>query len=235
MTSDPSQASGKAGVLSIAAVVIASAGAAALATYGIVQELVPCIAAGFGSLAVVIGTAPAALRPRVSSGATADKMSELAAAVRRLGELQALSDDARRVLNRDRERELLREAIERDIATRDWNAGLVLVKELADRFGYREDAEQFRKRIESAQAETIERDIADATTELDKLIVNRRWDDARAEANRIRRLFPERARTKNLLDRVEHARRRVRSDVEARFLDAAQSERTDEAMQLLKE
>ena len=64
----------------------------------------------------------------------------------RLGEQQTLSDDARRVLNRRGERDLLRRAIEEDISAEDWDAAMILVKELAERFGYRADAEEFRER-----------------------------------------------------------------------------------------
>ena len=44
--------------------------------------------------------------------------------------------------------EVLR-AIEEDMATGEWDAAMVLVRELAERFGYRADAEEFRARIEA--------------------------------------------------------------------------------------
>jgi hypothetical protein len=59
----------------------------------------------------------AAVRVSVHSG-EAGRLAEVTQALERLAEEQALSDDARRVLNRRRERDILCRAIEEDIARR---------------------------------------------------------------------------------------------------------------------
>jgi hypothetical protein len=69
------------------------------------------------------------------------RMDSLAESVRHLTEQSSLSPEARRVLNRRADRDLLFRAIEEDIAAGDWDAGLVLCDELANRFGYRAEAE----------------------------------------------------------------------------------------------
>ncbi|GIW74845.1 MAG: hypothetical protein KatS3mg103_1367 [Phycisphaerales bacterium] len=56
------------------------------------------------------------------------ELRSIHAQLRSLGEQAALSDDARRVLHRTRERTLLRRAIEEDIAAEDWDAALVLAR-----------------------------------------------------------------------------------------------------------
>jgi len=163
------------------------------------------------------------------------EMVRLRGAVERLHEHQALSDDARRVLNRSRERDLLVGAIEEDITSEDWDAAVVLCNELANRFGYREDAEQFRLRVEQARAQTRDRNVAAAIAALDGLIVQRRWDHGVAHAESIQRLYPDSSRAAGLRQRVENARDRYKTDLERRFLHAAQGENPDEAMSLLKE
>ncbi|MFN0131365.1 MAG: hypothetical protein ACKVW3_02340 [Phycisphaerales bacterium] len=183
-------------------------------------------AVGFGLARLIAGRIPA--NP-------ARELSDLAEAIRAMGEQAALSDDARRVLNRSRERELLRAAIEEDIDTEDWDAALVLVKELAERFGYRADAEEFRQRIEQARYETVQRKVSDAVGRMDTLLVQRRWDQALVEASRIGRLFPDSPRVEGLRHRVEQARAMYKADLERRFLTEAENERVDEAMALLKE
>jgi len=162
-------------------------------------------------------------------------ITQLADAVRRLEDTSTLSPDARRVLNRKNERDLLCRAIEEDMQTQAWDAAIVLCNELSERFGYRADAEEYRTRIEIARAEVTERRLSDAIARLDGLIVQRRWDVALQEAARIGRLFPESPRVENLRPRVEQARRIYKEDLERRFLEAARAERIDEAMVLLKE
>lgn len=195
--------------------------------------------AGYLGLLLVLTTSPIAfllLRTRTAGAvASGDRLADLERAVVRLGEHAALSDDARRVLNRRRERQLLREAIEEDIAAEDWDAAMVLVKELAERFGYRADAEEFRQRIEHARFETIQRRVNEAISHLDALIVQRRWDQAVVEAARIGRLYPDSPRVEGLRHRVEQARHSYKADLERRFLLAAQGGRIDEAMELMRE
>ena len=164
-----------------------------------------------------------------------DDLAALARAVAQMSEQNALSDDARRVLNRKRERELLRAAIDEDIAVEDWDAAMVLVKELAERFGYRSDAEEFRQRIEQARYETVQRKVNEAIARLDGLIGARRWDQATIEAARIGRLYPDSPKVEGLRHRVEHARQLYKSDLERRFLLAAEQDNIPEAMNLLKE
>lgn len=196
--------------------------------------------AGYVGLFLFLTLAPVACTlHRRAKNTTMDtlprQLEALADAVRMLHDQSALSDDARRVLNRRVERDLLCRAIEEDIQTENWDAAIVLCKELADRFGFRTEAEEFRARIETGRAEIQERRVRDSISHLDGLIVQRRWDAALQEAARIHRLFPESPKVERLRDRVLQARAVYKEDLERRFLDAADQSRIDEAMTLLKE
>lgn len=196
-------------------------------------------AVGALGMIVVLAIAPVTwqLRRRAESHRVLNrKVDQLADAFRHLSDSATLSDDARRVLNRQTERDLLCRAIEEDIANQAWDAAIVLCNELADRFGYRADAEEFRARIDLARHEVQERRVGDSIARLDGLIVQRRWDVAVRESMRIQRLFPDSPRIERLRERVDQARRVYKADLERRFLEAANSNnRVDEAMGLLKE
>lgn len=231
---------------------VAAVGAVALAIFGYRSGNDGIVAMGALAIVLVLAVAPisfasvsgvgsggrSAGRPMDGSDGSDPLLVEvvrLRGAVEQLREHQALSDDARRVLNRSRERDLLVGAIEEDIASEDWDAAVVLCNELANRFGYREDAEQFRLRVEEARSQTRDRNVAAAIAALDGLIVQRRWDHGIAHAESIQRLYPDSPRAAGLLQRVENARERYKTDLERRFLHAAQGESPDEAMSLLKE
>lgn len=172
-----------------------------------------------------------------SSGASSleHKVEELVRAVRGIQDQSALSDDARRVLNRRQEREVLCQAIEEDIAAGSYDAALTLIRELADRCGYRADAETFRRAIDHARAATVEQELTDAIGSIDGLIMQRRFDQAYADAGRVMRLYPDSPRSRGLRDRVEHAREAFKADLERRFLVAAHEGRADDAMAFLKD
>lgn len=215
-------------------VILAVAALAALAR-GLQTEADTLVLVGGLGFIVVAALAPVGIRLARRAVADSSANDGLIRAFEQLAEQQALSDDARRVLNRSRERELLRKAIEEDITHEDWDAAMVLVKELAERFGYRSDAEEFRTRIETARYQTVERRVDDAIRKLDGMIVQVRWEDARFEAARIGRLYPDSPRVEGLRHRVEQARQRYKAELERRFLLAAEQAEVDEAMDLLKE
>jgi len=221
---------------------VAAVVAVALAIYGFTNDNIGVLALGGLAVVLVLAVAPVSFIGAARGGgggfdtdAILAEMRTLRGSLDRLREYQALSDDARRVLNRARERDLLLRAIEEDVAAEDWDAAIVLCEELAERFGYREDAEQFRQRVEQARSATRDRNVAAAIAALDGLIVQRRWDHALNHAASIQRLYPDSPRVSGLRQRVENARERYKHDLERRFLHAAQSEGVDEAMELLKE
>jgi hypothetical protein len=189
---------------------------------------------GIGAFVAVAATPIAVACSRPAPGASAE-LGQLVRAIEELTERQALSDDARRVLSRKRERALLCSAIEEDIAAGDYGAASVLVKELAERFGYRAEAEAFRARVELARAETEDALVTELVQALDRLILSCNWPEAQAEAARIHRVFPDSPRTEGLERRVARARDRYKSELERRFLHLARDERIDEAFDVLKE
>jgi len=185
----------------------------------------------FLALPIVLGVD----RQRRAAREFGDRLTELGEAVRSFAQQAALSDDARRVYNRRAERELLCRAIEEDIAAEDWDAAAVLCAELADRFGYRADAEELRRQIDRARFQNMERRVAVAVNELDQMLVNKNWNEALVAAARISRMYPDSPSVEGLRHRVESARARYRAELERRFHEAAREDRIDEAMVLLEE
>src|SRR5688572_6908258 len=101
-----------------------------------------------------------------------------------------LSDNAKRVLFRDRELDLLRRAIEDDIAHGDHNSGLTLCDDMANLFGHREEAEAYRTRILQADHAAYEAKVRAALEQFERVLGARDWAQAHRNAASIKRLFP---------------------------------------------
>lgn len=190
------------------------------------------------AIACVLGLMPISIIAASRAGAASSiekDVKAMSAALDQFTQEGGLSESARRVIHRREEREILRRAIEQDIQAQDWDAAMVLVKELAERFGYRHDAEEFRTRIERVRAQTTDLRVVDSLTRLDELIRGRHWAEAYAEAARVQRLYPDSHRVHALRERVDEARAIYRRELERGFLIAAERERVEEAMELLKE
>ncbi len=223
----------------------AAALSAAVAMRGLLTENDQWILFGILAMLLTITTLPICigLRSRGSSGTEHSiesdrirtQLKHLNDSIDSLNENMILSDDARRVINRRKERDLLRKAIEEDIQSEDWDAGLVLVRELAERFGYRADAEEFRAKIEAARSQTMHRSVNQAIARLDVMIAEHKWEPAMREAARISRVYHDSPFVDGLRHRVETAKERYKYEIERKFLHAAQEDRIDQAMELLKE
>lgn len=146
-----------------------------------------------------------------------------------------LSDNAKRVLFRDREVLMLRNAIEDDIARGDHDAAITLCNEMANLFGYREEAEAFRSRIVQARQQQYELEVQAAVDQLDAALTGHDWASVHQQAARIRRLFPESHLVGDLDRRIQHARGEHKQALEARFLEAADQDDPRAAMALLRQ
>ncbi|MCI0364103.1 MAG: hypothetical protein L0219_09500, partial [Phycisphaerales bacterium] len=146
-----------------------------------------------------------------------------------------LSDNAKRVLFRERELELLRRAMEEDIAHGDYNSGLTLCDEMANLFGHREEAEAFRTRILQAGHASYEAGVQEAVEQFERVLATRDWGQAHGEAARIRRLYPNHHVVQEVEQRIIQVRDEHKRELEAQFLEAAQRDDVETAMPLLKE
>ncbi len=146
-----------------------------------------------------------------------------------------LSDQAKRIAYRRKDRDALREAIIEDIRKQDYEAALALVDEMAQSFGYREEAEHFRDQILDAQAKRKEQLIDRAIADIDAICDRYEWDEATKQAEKLRRTYPEVRRVQELPKRVDHARETRKSELEREFLDAAERDDVERALELMTE
>jgi len=155
--------------------------------------------------------------------------------LQQIHEHSMLSDNAKRILFREREIGLLRNAIEIDIAEGKYNTALTLCDEMADVFGYREEAESFRARILEARQNRYDSQVGAALEHFDHLLRERDWASVHNEAARIRRLFGDSHHVKDLETRILQARDEHKGELEGRFLEAARRDDVEGAMGILKE
>jgi hypothetical protein len=189
---------------------------------------------GAVGLVVVAATAPVALLLAGLATHLRD-VAPVGRDVSGIHEHTMLSDAAKRVLFRDREIQLLRSAIEDDIARGDHNAAITLCDEMANLFGYREEAEAFRSRIVQARRDQYDLEVQAASDQFEASLVERNWAAVHQQAARIRRLYPDSHLIDELDRRIEMARREHKNELESLFLEAARREDVEAAMDLLKQ
>lgn len=162
-------------------------------------------------------------------------LDEQTALLRQIHEHTMLSEGSKRLLYRTKELDLLRHAIEEDIARGDYDAALTMCTTMAEEFGFRSEAEAFRETIESMRREHYEKSLQESMATLEAAIAEHDWAAARQEAARVRRLFPEAGIVEELDARIEAARESHKAAMIERFVAAAEHGEDETAMRLLRE
>jgi hypothetical protein len=105
---------------------------------------------------------------------------------------------------------------------------------MANLFGYREEAEAFRQRIQQAGQASFESKVRSELAEFDGLLATRDWARAHREAGRIKRLFPTHHLVQDIDQRIMQARDEHKRDLESQLREAAAREDVEASMSLLK-
>lgn len=233
-----------------AAILAPIVGILAATTLGVVAIVVPdhrfaepmltgAIAGGIAALGLlgVVLARPrsAAAGPTTTTEVPAVDPADLASRLARIDEHVMLSDSAKRLLYRDRELDLVRMVLERDIAAGDHDAALRLVDELGNEFGRLEEAEDHRSRIASLREAEVRDRITAGMAIIRRHLANGDWGGATAEADRLHRLLPDATGLDGLANQIASARIRHAAEIETRMRDAHAEGRIDEAMRMLKD
>jgi len=213
---------------------IPAAMAGGMLFFGIRDTQMALIVGGGVGLVFVGSTAPLGFL-LVSFGGHFRETAKLRRTIDELRENSMLSDNAKRVLFRDRELDMLRRAIEDDIARSDYNAAITLCDEMSALFGQRQEAEAFRSRITRAREQQYELEVQAALDQFDASLDESNWAAVHQQAARIRRLYPDSHVVRDLESRIETARNKHKSELEGRFLEAAEQDDPAAAMKLLKQ
>jgi len=181
--------------------------------------------------------AMAAQRPSSSASVvdSSDADAESIQLLRSINDRLLLSDTARRLSGRSKDREALRQSIREDLIRGDYDAALVLVDEIGHTHGFREEAEEFRDQIIRARAADYEQKVDKAIAALQEVLSRGDFERAISEAAKIQRLYPDSPKARDLTRRVREAREQHKHQLESEFYAAYERDDTSRAMSLLKE
>lgn len=135
-----------------------------------------------------------------------ERMEQFSVMLNEISEQQLLSDRAKTVAYREKDREALRRAITEDLAKRDWEAALVLVDEMDTKFGYKQEAERIREDINQRFADHIRRQVQAGVVIIDRHTSNQQWAAALREAERLEQQFPTNEEVRKLQNEIEQRR-----------------------------
>lgn len=180
---------------------------------------------------IIVGS----IRIAVGEENASNSDDELLVKIHELKEAVLVSETAKRIAFRKEDLELIHNTIQLDIDKHDYDAAISLVDELAEVYGYKEDAESYRDKIDQARMAEIDEKVDQAIAKLDEVLATRDFASASREAAKIQRLYPDKAKATQALYRVEKARDQYKHELIRSFLSAAERDEIDAAVELLRE
>lgn len=152
-----------------------------------------------------------------------------------IAENTSISDAAKSVAHRSREREALRGAIYEEVRREDFEAAFHLIDDLEGRLGYREEAEKMRDETRSMCADALRDKLRAALEHVNKLMDEASWDRAKDEIERLNRLIPNEQRVKNLWHVMEEKRDLRKQALMRKWNEAIRDSNVEVGIDALKE
>jgi len=135
-----------------------------------------------------------------------DRLQQVSVMLNMLSEQQLISDRAKSVAFREKDRDAVRRAIREEMIRKDWEAALVLCNDMEQSFGYKQEAEVFRQEIMQNRDTVVRKDINDALAVIDKHCKAEMWLDAVREGESLMVKFPGVEQLRQLPREIEQRR-----------------------------
>jgi hypothetical protein len=162
-------------------------------------------------------------------------LEEYRAHLRVLADNAELSDAARAIIHRSKERTALRLAINEEIVRGDWEAAYALVELLESRHGYKYEAARLRAEVDQSRERLLNAELHEAVERVRADMAAHNWDRARREMDRLVAEQPDSASVRELPAmfaklRGEHKRRLLKE-----WDESVQRNELDRGIAILRE
>jgi hypothetical protein len=203
------------------------------------------LAAGCLGIIGLIASAPIALSLRAAREshlkhqealmtALTDRLEQLSILLNLVSEQQLLSDRAKQVAFREKDREAVRRAVQEEMAAHDWDAAFVLANDIETSFGYKQEADGLRAEINARRSEIRRRELAELMAPIDRHIKAELWGAALQEAQDLMRQFPGEQQVQRLPEEIENRRQMRKTQLRESWQEAVNRHDVDGSIEILK-
>jgi hypothetical protein len=163
-----------------------------------------------------------------------ERMQQMNVMLNLMSEQQLISDRTKAIAYRAKDREVIRRAIQEEIGAKDWEMATALANDMERVFGFREEAQRFRKDIDAKKTSELRKQIVEATQVVDRHVRNEHWPEALAEAHRIAQQWPADEQAQKLPQQVEERRAAHKRQLIESWQDAIARRDVDGSIEILR-
>jgi prepilin signal peptidase PulO-like enzyme (type II secretory pathway) len=162
-------------------------------------------------------------------------IDDLKEGIHAVNESILLSEEAKAIAFRDKDLQTLRQAVEEEIKTKDWESAMYLADQMEKRFGVRQEAEQFRQRVAKERDEISQRELGMVVAKFEDHLKNCEWAGAEDMIKTIQKQFADIAEVKQLQEKYEQAKLARKKELIQAWDRAIQEEDAERKVEILKE
>jgi hypothetical protein len=164
-----------------------------------------------------------------------ERLQQLSVMLDLISENQLLSDRAKSVAFREKDRDAIRRAIQEEIGRHDFEAATSLANEIERGFGYTQEAERFRQEIEAKKNELYRAKINEHVGVIDRHTRSENWAEAHREAERLKALYPNDEQVRNLGAEIDARREQHKKRLIESLREAIARKDTDGGIEIVKQ
>jgi len=196
------------------------------------------VVAVFVSLPIALmlsGAINSQLTARQLSSQMQQRIEQMTQMMSRISEAQLLSDRAKSVAFRDKDREAIRRAIHEELSQGEWEAAYALADQFEKAFGSKSEADRFRGEINEKRGEGVKKQIAEVMEGIDRHTHAEQWTAALREAEKLMARYPNDAQVKFLPVEIENRRQSFKKQLLHSWHEAVARHDVDASIEILRQ
>jgi len=145
-----------------------------------------------------------------------------------------LSDEAKSIAFREKDRAVVLEAIGQDIRRGRWESAEMLIEGLAQRFGRQDEAERLREQLQRHRQLSIEDKIEATIKHLESLWLIHSYNQAQEEEEALLRMYPDNEKAQDLKGKTAKRRQAHKKELLDRWNKTITEKDYEQGVELLK-
>ncbi len=164
----------------------------------------------------------------------ADRLEQISVMLNLISEQQLLSDRAKAVAFREKDRDALRRAIQEEIASGDYEAAFALADDIEKSFGYKSEADQLRQKINEGRDQAFLKQFTEASAVIEQYVRAEQWPAAVLEVENLQKRLPGNPRVDGLLGEIEQRKQQHKKALIDSWNDAVARHDVDGSIAILR-
>lgn len=162
------------------------------------------------------------------------RIEQISTLMNKASESQLLSDRAKSVAFREKDRDAIRHAIVEEMDRGEFDAAYALADQFEQAFGSKSEADRLRADINHRRTEGVRQQIAEVAAVIDRHVRNEQWTAAVREAEKLQQRFPNEEQVRQLPAEIEARRQSHKKQLLQSWHEAVARHDVDGSIEILR-